>query len=64
MLNINVVKRWVEISTPEAVAEAIDIPSPAGSALCIASALKKDREPGKVNCFVYIFIYLLFFLPC
>ncbi|GFZ20620.1 protein kinases;ubiquitin-protein ligase [Actinidia rufa] len=45
MLNINVVKRWVEISTPEEVAEAIDIPSPAGTALCIASALKKDREP-------------------
>ncbi|XP_057479281.1 E3 ubiquitin-protein ligase KEG-like [Actinidia eriantha] len=44
-LNINVVKRWVEISTPEEVAEAIDVPSPAGTALCIAAALKKDREP-------------------
>ncbi|XP_031285441.1 E3 ubiquitin-protein ligase KEG isoform X2 [Pistacia vera] len=42
--NVMVVKRWVEVASPEEVAEAIDIPSPVGTALCMAAALKKDHE--------------------
>ena len=45
--NVVVVKKWMEIATAEEIAEAIDIPSPAGTALCMAAALKKDRESGK-----------------
>jgi len=44
--NVVVVKKWMEIATAEEIAEAIDIPSPAGTALCMAAALKKDRESG------------------
>nr|XP_023928189.1 E3 ubiquitin-protein ligase KEG-like [Quercus suber]POE91085.1 e3 ubiquitin-protein ligase keg [Quercus suber] len=43
-LNVAVVKRWAEITSPREISEAIDIPSPAGTALCLAAALKKDRE--------------------
>ena len=46
-LNVAVVKRWAEITSPREISEAIDIPSPAGTALCLAAALKKDRETGK-----------------
>ncbi|TYI31413.1 hypothetical protein ES332_A05G449400v1 [Gossypium tomentosum] len=42
--NVAVVKRWVEVASPEEIAEAIDIPSPVGTALCMAAALKKDHE--------------------
>ncbi|KAA0034767.1 E3 ubiquitin-protein ligase KEG [Cucumis melo var. makuwa] len=42
--NVVVVKKWIEIATAEEIAEAIDIPSSAGTALCMAAALKKDRE--------------------
>lgn len=44
-----VVRRWVEVASPEEIAEAIDIPSAVGSALCMAAALKKDHEIGKVR---------------
>lgn len=44
--NVVVVKKWIEIATAEEIAEAIDIPSSAGTALCMAAALKKDRERG------------------
>ncbi|KAG4150634.1 hypothetical protein ERO13_D04G016100v2 [Gossypium hirsutum] len=42
--NVAVVKRWVEVASPEEIAEALDIPSPVGTALCMAAALKKDHE--------------------
>lgn len=41
------VKRWVELASTEDIAEAIDIQSPVGTALCMASALKKDHESGR-----------------
>lgn len=44
--NVAVVKKWIEIATAEEIAEAIDVPSPAGTALCMAAALKKDHESG------------------
>ncbi|KAF5201412.1 E3 ubiquitin-protein ligase keg-like [Thalictrum thalictroides] len=42
--NVAVVTRWVEVASPGEIAEAIDIPSPVGTALCMAAALKKDHE--------------------
>ncbi|OWM78462.1 hypothetical protein CDL15_Pgr016186 [Punica granatum] len=42
--NVALVRRWVEVATPEDIANAIDIPSPIGTALCMAAALKKDHE--------------------
>ncbi|CAK9133634.1 unnamed protein product [Ilex paraguariensis] len=42
--NVAVVKRWVEIASAEEIADAIDIPCPIGTALCMAAALKKDHE--------------------
>lgn len=42
--NVAVLKRWVEVASPGEIAEAIDIPSPLGTALCMAAALKKDHE--------------------
>ncbi|XWS08275.1 hypothetical protein CRYUN_Cryun41cG0065800 [Craigia yunnanensis] len=42
--NVAVVKRWVEVASLEEIADAIDIPSPVGTALCMAAALKKDHE--------------------
>ncbi|WJX36648.1 hypothetical protein P8452_24505 [Trifolium repens] len=44
MWNVSVVKRWVEVATSDEIAEAIDIPSPLGTALCMAAASKKDHE--------------------
>lgn len=44
-----VVRRWVEVASPEEIAEAIDIPSAVGTALCMAAALKKDHEIGKAR---------------
>lgn len=45
--NVAVVKRWVEIASSEEIAEAIDVPSPVGTALSMAAALKKDHEASK-----------------
>ncbi|KAL5170081.1 E3 ubiquitin-protein ligase KEG [Glycine soja] len=42
--NVAVVKRWVEVATSDEIAESIDIPSPIGTALCMAAASKKDHE--------------------
>ncbi|CAJ1958953.1 unnamed protein product [Sphenostylis stenocarpa] len=42
--NFAVVKRWAEVATSDEIAEAIDIPSPIGTALCMAAASKKDHE--------------------
>ncbi|KAL5570430.1 hypothetical protein UlMin_027005, partial [Ulmus minor] len=42
--NVAVVRRWVEIATREEIADAIDIPSSVGTALCMAAAVKKDHE--------------------
>ncbi|XP_045819942.1 E3 ubiquitin-protein ligase KEG isoform X2 [Trifolium pratense] len=42
--NVSVVKRWVEVATSDEIAEAIDIPSHIGTALCMAAASKKDHE--------------------
>lgn len=47
--NVAVVRRWVEVATPEEIADAIDVLSRAGTALCMAAALKKNHEIGKVN---------------
>lgn len=44
--NVAVVRRWVEVASPEEIADAIDIPSPVGTALCMAAAVKKDHETG------------------
>lgn len=44
--NVAVVKRWVEVATPDEIADAIDIPNPIGTALCMAAASKKDHETG------------------
>ncbi|KAL0349443.1 UNVERIFIED_CONTAM: E3 ubiquitin-protein ligase KEG [Sesamum angustifolium] len=45
--NVAVVRRWVELASKEDIADAIDIQSPVGTALCMAAALKKDHEPGR-----------------
>nr|CAB3465350.1 unnamed protein product [Digitaria exilis] len=37
-------KTWVEVASLEEIAEAIDVPSPVGTALCMAAALKKEHE--------------------
>lgn len=47
--NVAVVKKWVELAPIEEIADAIDIPSPVGTALCMAAALKKDREAGEYD---------------
>lgn len=44
--NAAVVRRWVELASMEEIAEAIDIQSPVGTALCMAAASKKDHESG------------------
>ncbi|KAM7267301.1 hypothetical protein ACFE04_009467 [Oxalis oulophora] len=41
--NVAVVRRWVEVANPQEIAVAIDIPSPLGTALCMAAAIKKDH---------------------
>ncbi|KAM7278247.1 hypothetical protein ACFE04_005381 [Oxalis oulophora] len=43
-LNVAVVKKWLEVASPSEIAKAIDVPSSAGTALCMAAALKKGRE--------------------
>ncbi|KAL5655226.1 hypothetical protein ACJX0J_034545, partial [Zea mays] len=42
--NTTVVRRWVDVASLEDIAEAIDVPSPVGTALCMAAALKKEHE--------------------
>lgn len=42
--NVAVLRRWVEVATAEEIADAIDILSPIGTALCMAAAVKKDHE--------------------
>ncbi|GAB2299458.1 hypothetical protein Dimus_033526 [Dionaea muscipula] len=42
--NVSVVRRWLEVASPKDIADAIDVPSPGGSALCMAAAVKKDHE--------------------
>ncbi|XP_038679268.1 E3 ubiquitin-protein ligase KEG-like [Tripterygium wilfordii] len=42
--NVPVVRSWVEVASPKEIAYTIDIPSSAGTALCMAAALKKDHE--------------------
>ncbi|GAB4827765.1 hypothetical protein Ancab_034651 [Ancistrocladus abbreviatus] len=42
--NVVVVRRWVEIASPEVIADVIDLRSPMGTALCMAAATKKDHE--------------------
>lgn len=44
-----VLRRWVEIATAEEIADAIDILSPVGTALCMAAAVKKDHEIGNAK---------------
>ncbi|XP_013625508.1 E3 ubiquitin-protein ligase KEG isoform X2 [Brassica napus] len=45
--NVAVIKRWVEVSSPEEISQAINIPSPVGTALCMAAAIRKDHEKGR-----------------
>ncbi|XP_010547364.1 PREDICTED: E3 ubiquitin-protein ligase KEG isoform X2 [Tarenaya hassleriana] len=45
--NVAVLKRWVEVAPPDEIAQAINIPSPVGTALCMAAAVKKDHETGR-----------------
>ncbi|GJX38038.1 E3 ubiquitin protein ligase KEG [Tanacetum coccineum] len=42
--NVAVVKRWIEVASSEDIAEAIDVPSPVGTALSMAAAIKKEHE--------------------
>lgn len=42
-----VVRRWVEVASKEEIVKAIDIPGPAGTALCMAAGLKRNHEDGK-----------------
>ncbi|MBA0725523.1 hypothetical protein Golax_022108 [Gossypium laxum] len=42
--NVAVVKRWVEVASPDEIADAIEIPSLVGTALCMAATLKKNHE--------------------
>ncbi|KAF5764668.1 putative non-specific serine/threonine protein kinase [Helianthus annuus] len=42
--NVAVVKRWIEAASSEEIAETIDVPSPVGTALSMAAALKKGHE--------------------
>ncbi|KAK6933989.1 Zinc finger, RING-type, eukaryotic [Dillenia turbinata] len=42
--NVSVVKRWLEIASREEIADAIDVPGPYGTALCMAAAPKKNYE--------------------
>lgn len=68
--NSTVVKRWVELASVEEIAEAIDVQSPEGTALCMAAALKRGHESGIyglyfAGLFFFIFLVLmvrLFFL--
>ena len=49
------VRRWVNVASLEDIAETIDVPSPVGTALCMAAALKKEHEKGNVwFCFYWI----------
>ncbi|GAV62128.1 Pkinase domain-containing protein/Ank_2 domain-containing protein/Ank_3 domain-containing protein/zf-RING_2 domain-containing protein [Cephalotus follicularis] len=43
-LNVAVVKKWLEVASSKEIAEAINVSSPAGTALCMAAALKKGHE--------------------
>ncbi|GAU28256.1 hypothetical protein TSUD_118630 [Trifolium subterraneum] len=45
--------RWVEVATSDEIAEAIDIPSPIGTALCMAAASKKDHESAGSPTYVF-----------
>ena len=56
-----VVKRWVEVASPREIAGAIDIPSPLGTALCMAAAVKKDHEVGKSNSYILRIIEFFIF---
>ncbi|XP_055960808.1 E3 ubiquitin-protein ligase KEG-like [Mercurialis annua] len=42
--NVAVAKRWLVIAFSEEIAETIDLPSPVGTVLCMAAAVKKDHE--------------------
>lgn len=44
--NVAVVRRWVEVANTKEISDAINIPSPVGTALCMAAAVKKDHEIG------------------
>lgn len=59
--NVAIVKKWVQLSSREEIASAINIPSPAGTALCIASALKKDRESGTTWFWICCHVGALFY---
>ncbi|KAK6928918.1 Serine-threonine/tyrosine-protein kinase, catalytic domain [Dillenia turbinata] len=47
--NVVVVERWLEIASREEIADAIDVPGPYGTALCMAAALKKNYETGEAD---------------
>lgn len=53
--NVVVIKRWVKVSSPEEIAQAINIPSPVGTALCMAAAIRNDHEKGNDEVIVSFF---------
>ena len=52
--NVTVVRRWVEIASEQEIESAIEIPSPNGTALCMAASLKKEHESGMFLFFLNI----------
>ncbi|XP_024545688.1 E3 ubiquitin-protein ligase KEG isoform X2 [Selaginella moellendorffii] len=54
--NVAVVRKWVEIASIEDIENAIEIPSPLGTALCLASSLKKAHEE-EARELVRLFLY-------
>lgn len=68
-LNVSLVKKWLKNASAEEIAEAIDVPSSVGTALCMAAALRKDHEKGRewlsnsiVNSILVIFSSFFFHL--
>lgn len=58
--NVTVVRRWAEVATPEDISNAINIPSPIGTALCMAAALKKGHEIGNIDVLHFSFLHDIF----
>lgn len=42
--NVAILKKWVELATPDELKIALEVPSRTGTALCMAAALKKAHE--------------------
>ncbi|XP_057520201.1 E3 ubiquitin-protein ligase KEG [Amaranthus tricolor] len=42
--NVAIVRRWIEVASIDEIVDAINVLSPVGTALCMATAAKKDHE--------------------